>query len=27
MREELGWRPLPLHQTLVDTVDWFRKNP
>lgn len=27
MREELGWRPLPLHQTLVDAVDWFRKNP
>jgi dihydroflavonol-4-reductase len=27
MREDLGWRPKPLHETLVDTVQWFRENP
>ncbi|MGH8627523.1 MAG: hypothetical protein ACREYC_20380 [Gammaproteobacteria bacterium] len=26
MREDLGWRPRPLHQTLT-TVRWFRENP
>ncbi|MGH8479251.1 MAG: NAD-dependent epimerase/dehydratase family protein [Gammaproteobacteria bacterium] len=27
MREDLGWRPRPLHETLVDTVRWFREHP
>jgi dihydroflavonol-4-reductase len=24
---DLGWRPQPLQETLVDTVQWFRENP
>jgi len=27
MREDLGWRPRPLHETLADTVRWFREHP
>ncbi|MGQ0593330.1 MAG: NAD-dependent epimerase/dehydratase family protein, partial [Gammaproteobacteria bacterium] len=25
MRDDLGWRPRPLHETLADTVRWFRE--
>jgi dihydroflavonol-4-reductase len=25
--EDLGWRPRPLHETLADTVRWFREHP
>ncbi len=27
MRDDLGWRPLPLHETLDNTVRWFQQNP
>jgi len=27
MREDLGWRPRALHETLTDTVRWFREHP
>lgn len=27
MREDLGWQPRPLHETLADTVRWFREHP
>jgi dihydroflavonol-4-reductase len=26
-REELGWQPRPLQETLAHTVRWFRENP